>query len=166
MAITRCRECERDVSTEALACPHCGAPRPTTSRRSGFEWRSEATAFGLPWVHVAWGRDAHGRRRVAKGIVAIGQYAVGVVTVAQFGVGVLFGFGQFVAGVTVVGQFAAGLFVGLGQFTTGEVAVGQIAYGVWVLAQIGFGRHVWSTTREDPAAVAYFRDLGEQIGIL
>ena len=147
-------------------CPHCGAPQPASLGGTGYEWRSEATALGIPWIHVAWGRDARGRRRVAKGIVAIGQYAVGVVTIAQFGIGLLFGFGQFVAGLSVLGQFAAGLLFGLGQFATGEVAIGQFAAGVWVLAQIGFGEHVWSTNRADPAAVEYFRALGAQLGVL
>ena len=27
MALTSCRECNQSVSTEAAACPHCGAPR-------------------------------------------------------------------------------------------------------------------------------------------
>lgn len=29
MALTQCRECGKEVSTEALTCPHCGVPRPT-----------------------------------------------------------------------------------------------------------------------------------------
>jgi hypothetical protein len=28
MAIRACRECGKDVSTEAVNCPHCGAPNP------------------------------------------------------------------------------------------------------------------------------------------
>jgi len=28
MAIMKCRECERDVSSEAKVCPHCGAKKP------------------------------------------------------------------------------------------------------------------------------------------
>ncbi len=28
MALTRCRECGERVSTEAVACPHCGCPHP------------------------------------------------------------------------------------------------------------------------------------------
>lgn len=28
MAMATCRECGKDVSTEAKACPHCGAPKP------------------------------------------------------------------------------------------------------------------------------------------
>lgn len=31
MAMSTCRECQRGVSTEAAACPHCGAPQPATA---------------------------------------------------------------------------------------------------------------------------------------
>src|SRR2546426_4174285 len=31
MALTQCRECGTQVSTEAPTCPHCGVPRPTAS---------------------------------------------------------------------------------------------------------------------------------------
>ena len=31
MALKPCRECKKKVSTEAAACPSCGAPRPTLS---------------------------------------------------------------------------------------------------------------------------------------
>lgn len=27
MALTSCRECNKSISTEAVSCPHCGAPR-------------------------------------------------------------------------------------------------------------------------------------------
>jgi len=168
VAMTQCRECQQDVSTQATACPRCGAPKPADSTwgGTGYEWKSAATFAGVPWVHVAWGRDARGRRRIAKGVVAVGQFAVGAVTIAQFGVGFLFGFGQFVTGLTAVGQFALGVYSGLGQFTSGEVAIGQFAVGVWVLAQVGLGRHVWSVGRKDPEAIEYFRQLAEQFGLL
>ena len=32
MALKPCRECKKKVSTEAAACPSCGAPRPTLSK--------------------------------------------------------------------------------------------------------------------------------------
>ena len=28
MAITKCRQCRQDVSTEAQTCPHCGTASP------------------------------------------------------------------------------------------------------------------------------------------
>src|SRR5262245_47915039 len=53
MALTACRECQREVSTEAAACPHCGCPLASATRndssireirgsdartRTGFDW--------------------------------------------------------------------------------------------------------------------------------
>ena len=102
---------------------------------------------------------------MAKGVIAVGQFAVGAVTVARFGVGLLFGFGQFVAGLTAIGQLAAGVLFGLGQFTSGQVAVGQFVVGVWVLAQVGFGTHVWSMARKDVEAIEYFQNLAEPCSV-
>lgn len=34
MAIKSCRECGKDVSTEAAVCPHCGVPKPTEVKAS------------------------------------------------------------------------------------------------------------------------------------
>src|SRR5438045_1437214 len=46
----------------------------------GREYRSRATLFGLPLVHIAFGFDPRtGRKRIARGILAIGDTAVGVV---------------------------------------------------------------------------------------
>ncbi len=35
MAIFECRECKKEVSTDATACPHCGCPDPGKKNRSG-----------------------------------------------------------------------------------------------------------------------------------
>ncbi len=35
MALAACRECGRQVSTEATTCPHCGVPRPAETRVPG-----------------------------------------------------------------------------------------------------------------------------------
>jgi hypothetical protein len=37
MALVPCRECKRDISTEAVACPHCGAVRPTAKPDKSLE---------------------------------------------------------------------------------------------------------------------------------
>lgn len=114
--LTPCRECGTPVSERARICPKCGAPRPALKewKGTGFEWKSQKTLYGWPLVHIAVGRDAGGRLRVAKGVIAIGQFAVGLVTVAQFGVGLLFGFGQFIFGLTALAQFAVALVLGIG----------------------------------------------------
>src|SRR4030042_3418169 len=161
MALATCRECGGEVSVQAFTCPRCGAPRPAdaTWTGPGFEWKSQATYLGYPLVHVAFGRDARGQRRVAKGVGAVGQFAVGLITVAQVGVGLLFGFGQFILGLTVLAQFAVAALVGVGQFATGYVAIGQFVLAYYGLAQLGLGEFLWSTHRRDPAAGAFFRSL-------
>jgi hypothetical protein len=169
MALVNCPECSKPVSDEAPVCIHCGYPlrplaRPGARMAWGFEWRTKAQLFGLPLVCVAVGRSAEtGKLRVARGVIAIGQFAVGIVTIAQFGVGLLFGFGQFVAGSVVVAQFAGGLVFGLGQIATGYVAVGQFALGEYVRAQVAYGRYVWAGARQDPQAVAVFGRLWEGV---
>jgi len=165
MALTACRECEKEVSTEAKTCPHCGAPYPARIewKGRGYEWKSQTTLYGYPLVHVAFGRDKQGKLRVAKGIVAIGQFAIGVITVAQFGVGILFGFGQFIFGLTAVAQFSLAVIFGLGQFATGYIAIGQFVFAYYGLAQVGFGKYLWSKGREDIEAVDFFLRLASSI---
>jgi hypothetical protein len=167
MSLTSCRECSGQVSTEAPACPRCGAPQPWDPDWSGwgYEWRSKASVWGYPLVHVAWGRDRQGRRRVARGVVAVGQFAVGLVAVAQFGVGILFGLGQMVVGLTGIAQVAVALLFSVGQVAVGVVAVGQFALGWYALAQIGVARHLWSLESADPEAVAFFRRLAGALGL-
>lgn len=165
MTLAACRECGREISTEAPRCPHCGAPRPTDQhwQGTGYEWRSQQTVYGYPLVHIAFGKDARGKRRVAKGFIAIGQFALGVITVAQFGVGLLFGFGQFIFGLTALAQFAGGIAIGVGQFASGYVAIGQIVVAKFGLAQTGLAEFLWSPSRRDPEAVEYFRHLWDQL---
>lgn len=142
--LASCRVCARDVSTEAYMCPHCGAPFPTRKNgcATGYEWKSPITVRGLPLVHIAYGRDKNGKVRVAKGIVAIGQFGVGVVTIAQCGVGAVFGLGQAVVapiaigqlalGLAALGQFGFGLLFGLGMIATGIIkAIGMLTFGNW-----------------------------------
>ena len=96
MALSTCRECGAEVNDRPGALPRCGAPQPANPAWSGtgFEWKSSRTYAGFPLVHIAFGKDSRGKRRVAKGVIAIGQFALGLITVAQFGVGLVFGFGQ------------------------------------------------------------------------
>lgn len=168
MSLKPCRECGKEVSTNAFSCPACGAPRPTARVWKGFgvEWKSRTTVFGIPLVHVNIGLDAQRRLRVAKGIIAVGQFAIGVVTIAQFGIGLLFGFGQFLLGFVVVAQFAGGVLLGIGQFATGVLAIGQIVVGIYGLAQSGYAKYMWSNTRVDMEAVAMFSTIAMRLRAL
>lgn len=127
MGMTACRECGRDVSDAAPTCPHCGAPKPWNPHwdGSGYEYRSDLALWGLPVLHVAIGRDRNRRRRVARGIIAIGQYAVGLIAV-----------GQFAFGIATLGQFTIGVWC-LAQFAIGGCVVAQFGIGAMVVAQFG-----------------------------
>lgn len=127
-----------------------------TSR--GFEWKTKRNLFGLPLICVAFGRDEAGRLRVARGIVAVGQFAFGVVAFGQFAFGLLFAFGQVAAGLTAIGQLAMGLGVA-GQFAAGYLAFGQVVLGVYALGQVGWGTFVWSNQRDDMEALSVFFTL-------
>ena len=52
MAMTKCHECTKDISTTAAACPHCGAkPKPKTS---GCAWIA-AVVIGVPMFLAIFG---------------------------------------------------------------------------------------------------------------
>jgi uncharacterized membrane protein YvbJ len=124
MPLKRCRECGREISDQALACPQCGAPFPTQASWSGwgFEYKSHTTVAGWPLVHVSFKFRPNRTPVVARGIVAIGQFATGVVCISQFGVGVL-SVSQFTIAAFAIAQFAAaysliaqiGIFVAEGR---------------------------------------------------
>jgi hypothetical protein len=90
-AMKPCRECQRQISDQALACPGCGAPYPAKPRWDGwgFEYVSPARIGSLPLLHVSFKFRPNRRPVVARGVFAVGQFAVGIVTISQFGVGVL-----------------------------------------------------------------------------
>lgn len=81
----------------------------------GREWRSEAQVGGFPLIHIAFGRDANRKLLKARGVIAIGQYAVGGICISQFGIGV----------------------VCLSQFSIAGVSVAQFAIAGYALAQFG-----------------------------
>ncbi len=129
----------------------------------GFEYKTKTEIYGWPLIHIAFGRNENGGFRIARGVIAIGQFGIGLITFAQLGLGLLFGFGQLMGGLIAIGQVAPAVIFGIGQLTTGHVAIGQLAIGDWVLAQMGIGVHVWSTTTADPEAVAYFTGLWDTV---
>ncbi len=65
------------VETIATTAPTASAPPVNMPRMyRGVDYRSQATLFGLPLVHVATGHDpATGRKRIARGFIAIGDMA-------------------------------------------------------------------------------------------
>jgi hypothetical protein len=138
------------------------------------EFRSHAEVLGWPLLHHTRGIDPEtGRRRVARGVIAVGRLAVGGVAIGQasFGLigigqatgGLLFGCGQLAVGYLALGQLAIAWEMAVGQLALAQVAIGQLGIGERVLAQAGFGSQVWSMERTDPAALAYFQGLWQEV---
>ncbi len=86
-----CHTCGKVASREWVTCPHCGSPQPARRRLAGkgYEWKSNATSGGWPLIHITWGSDENGPIRVARRVIAIGQFGIGLlVGVRQISVGV------------------------------------------------------------------------------
>ncbi len=133
---TKCRECRVEVRSDAAKCDRCGAPRPAEidCRGAGFEWKSRGTWMGYPLVHVAFGCDAKGRARTARGVVAVGQRAIGFIACGIVAGGVVtIGVASF--GVVSLGvvSIALGCAVGVNAIAPcaiGVTAIGIVAHGV------------------------------------
>jgi len=119
-----CRTCEHEVSEQAMACPNCGAPYPARESWDGwgFEYKSELQIGGLPLVHISLKYRPNRVPVVARGVLAIGQFACGILTISQFGIGVVsisqfaiagFAIAQFAAAYSLIAQI--GVFVHSGQ---------------------------------------------------
>jgi hypothetical protein len=126
--------------------------------KAGFYWRTRIGLLGIPLMCVAFGRDERGKRRIAKGFIAIGNYAIGAIAIGQFALGVL-GVGQFALGIAALGQLALGGLAGFGQFAVGLFAVGQFVAGIYAKGQFGWAEYLWSTGRTDLEAIAMFETI-------
>jgi len=133
-----CRDCRHEVSEQAMACPHCGAPFPARDKWDGwgFEYKSPAEILGLPLIHISFKYRPNRRPVVAKGVIAIGQFACGIITISQFGLGVVsvsqftiagFALAQFALAYSLIAQMGLYVHEGHGQFVRNLMAlIGQL----------------------------------------
>ena len=89
----------------------------------GYEYKSKAHLWGIPLLHISFKYEDKKKPVPAKGIVAIGQYAVGVVNIGQFGVG-LFSISQFSLSMFSVSQFAIASYA-ISQFAIAREGIAQ-----------------------------------------
>ncbi len=130
MPTTRCRECREPVAAGTLECAGCGAPRPDRAEfhGEGYEWKTRATWLGEPLVHVAFGLDASGRPRTARGLLAIGQRARGGIAIGIVAFGVV-AIGVVALGLVSFGVIAIALLAACGVNAFAPFALGVVAAG-------------------------------------
>lgn len=107
------------------------------SRIKAFEYKSKASIFGLPLVHINTGGSYMSNKAI--GVIAIGDVAVGFIS-----------FGGVSTGVIAIGA------VSVGPLAFGAVAVGGIAFGAVAIGGIAFGA----------VAVGLFKVFGEIIHLI
>ena len=121
-----CRECQREISEQAVVCPQCGAPWPAREKWDGwgFEYKTKTELFGLPLLHVSFKYRPNRMPVPARGVFAVGQFACGIFVLSQFGVGVVsvsqftvagFALAQFAAAYALIAQLGIYLRAGRGQ---------------------------------------------------
>jgi tRNA A-37 threonylcarbamoyl transferase component Bud32 len=158
----------RGQGNQGLASLSATEPGPQVppAGATGLDYRSRATLFGLPLLHVTSGIDPQtGRARVARGIVAIGGQAQGVVAIGGVATGGL-AIGGLAMGVLSVGGCALGLvaFGGLalalvaafGGGAIAPVAMGGGAIGYFAFGGAAMGAHVLDSMTNDPVAARFF----------
>lgn len=101
-----------------------------------FEYRSAATVFGLPLVHVRFAPPRPGAPP-AMGIIAVGDQAVGVIAAGGMAVGII-SLGGASAGLVSLGGASFGLLA-LGGVAIGPVAFGGAAIGILAGGGVAFG---------------------------
>ena len=142
---------------------------PEVSRKLSYEYRSKAALFGLPWLHVAIGvNPATGRKRTAKGIIAMGNAPRGVIAFGDVAVGVvacgIFGYGLIsisvvAVGVVALGSVAVGLLLAMGGAAAAPIAIGGAAIGYYANGALAWGKHAISPGAYDPLAEGFFNPL-------
>jgi hypothetical protein len=139
---------------------------PEVSRKMSYEYRSKVTLFGWPLLHVATGVDpTTGRRRSAKGIIAVGTAPRGVIAFGDVAVGVIacgiFCYGPIAIGVVsmgifAVGSVAVGLLLAMGGAALAPVAIGGAAFGYYASGAIVWAQHALAPGVSDPVAQQFF----------
>ena len=146
---------------------------PEASRKLSYEYRSKATLFGLPLLHMAIGvNPATGRQRSARGIIALGSAPRGVIAFGDVAVGVvacgIVSFGVVsisvvAVGVVALGSAAVGLLLAVGGVAMAPVAMGGAAFGYYASGAIAAGMHAISSgSVTDPLAGKFFNHWAEK----
>lgn len=129
-----------------------------------YEWKSKATLFGIPLVHINFGFGHH----VARGIFAFGNIAIGLfsagfiglglLSFGLIGLGLLAGLGVLGIGFFAFGSFAAGI-VSFGAISVGVISIGAVCGGVYSIGAAASGSQI-AYGAQASAPVAFSTDNG------
>lgn len=105
---------------------------------SYYEYKSKRQLFGLPLVHIKFGKKGVG---VAKGIIAIGNISVGAISIGGLALGGLC-FGGLCAGLLSFGGLALALLLAVGGVAVGAFSVGGLAVGLFSFGGCAIASHI------------------------
>jgi hypothetical protein len=142
----------------------------------GREYKSKATIFGIPLFHYATGVDPRtGRKRIAKGIIAVGDMAIGAVsfgglamggvTLGGASLGLMSLGGCSVGLILAIGGLAIG-FAALGGGAIGGIAIGGGAIGYYAFGGSGWGVHPMMPMLHDEQGVAFFEWIKNHVNLI
>jgi hypothetical protein len=169
----RCKSRLRKIRREEMQLhPEAFLDEPVGAFGAPFEYRSRASLFGLPWIHVRLSNPPGEETRAARGWIAIGDQAYGVlVAIGGISVGCV-SIGGVSAGLLSIGGASLGAMaiggLAIGGWALGGAAVGGIATGgiafAWVAAEGGYaaarefalGAHASAAQANTPAAGDFF----------
>ena len=145
---------------------------PEASRNLSYEYRSKTMLFGMPLLHIAIGANpATGRKRSAKGIIALGSAPRGVIAFGDIAVGVvacgIVSFGVVstsvvAVGVVALGSASVGLLLAVGGVAMAPVAMGGAAFGYYASGTIAAGMHAIGSGSSDPLAGKFFNTWADK----
>jgi tRNA A-37 threonylcarbamoyl transferase component Bud32 len=153
-----------DLKTEIESI--CGISPLARQQIFGKEFKSKTTIAGIPLVHIAMGIDpATGKKRVAKGIIAIGDVAIGVLAMGGVACGAL-AFGGVATGLMTFGGLSLAILLAVGGLSVGGISFGGLALGVislgggavglYAFGGAAFGLHALGGNVNDPEAMRFF----------
>lgn len=164
------------VSEVKTQIQHLSDPAPPSDDRimmrvpawsAGVEYKSRATLFGLPWLHIATGLDPQtGKRRIATGIIAIGNMARGGIALGGVAIGGIamggvalggIAFGGLGLGLVALAGMAVGFLAAFGGGAIAPVALGGGSIGYYGFGGGTLAKHGMSAMGIDPEAWDFFQ---------